>query len=305
MLQRFLTFAVLLCASGALTGSVRGQQPITDWIEVSPSGEFFKVVMPAKPHVVDPESGIKGKGYEASAEGVSYSVWSLIINTDDPALNVDQYLDATGDAVWDGLLKPLRDRLPEKELPHARMTYVKELPAGQLPGRQYLLALGDRAGRTEFHLARGRVFVLVAMHSQQGPWEDQRFFDSFTVSPAILAPNDVASYGSGIQEKTPDSTDSNRVFSGREVTQKARVLNKAEPTYTESARRFGVQGTVVLRAVFSKDGEVTNIHVVRKLPHGLTQQAINSARGISFSPAQFEGRPVSMWMELQYNFILF
>lgn len=305
MLRRFLTVAVLLCASGALAAGVRGQQPVSDWIEVSPTGEFFKVLMPAKPHVVHPESGIKGQIYEASAEGVHYSVWSLTINTDDPALNIDQYLDMTGEAVWDALLKPLRDRLPEKQRDQARMTYGKELTSKQLPGRRYLLALGDRAGETEFYVAQGRVFVLLAMHSPQGPWDDQRFFDSFTVSPAVLALNDGASKGPGIQAKTPDPNDSNRVFSGREVTQKVRILNKTEPTYTENARRFGVQGTVVLRAVFSRDGEVTNIHIVRKLPHGLTQQAINSARGISFSPAQFEGHPVSMWMELQYNFNLY
>jgi TonB family protein len=102
-----------------------------------------------------------------------------------------------------------------------------------------------------------------------------------------------------------DPSDYNRVFSGREVTQKARVLEKPEPTYTESARMFGVEGPVVFRAVFSKTGEVTNLHVVRKLPHGLTQQALKAARAIRFSPAQKDGHPVSMWMELQYNFNLY
>ncbi|HET6889506.1 MAG TPA: tetratricopeptide repeat protein, partial [Pyrinomonadaceae bacterium] len=40
------------------------------------------------------------------------------------------------------------------------------------------------------------------------------------------------------------------VFTGKEVTQKARVTSKPEPSYTEPARLAGVQGTIVLRAVF-------------------------------------------------------
>ena len=84
-----------------------------------------------------------------------------------------------------------------------------------------------------------------------------------------------------------------------------RVLEKPEPTYTESARKFGIEGTIVLRTVFSKNGEVTNLHVVSKLPHGLTQRAIEAARAIRFVPAMKDGQAVSMWMELQYNFHLY
>jgi len=100
-------------------------------------------------------------------------------------------------------------------------------------------------------------------------------------------------------------TDYNRIFSGREVNSKARVLSKPEPTYTESARKNQITGTVVLRAVFSSGGSVTNIHAVSGLPDGLTERAIAAAKQIRFVPATKDGRPVSMWMELQYNFNLY
>jgi TonB family protein len=100
-------------------------------------------------------------------------------------------------------------------------------------------------------------------------------------------------------------TDYNRIFNGREVTSKARVLEKPEPTYTESARKNQITGTVVLRAVFSAGGSVTNIHAVSGLPDGLTERAIAAAKSIRFVPATKDGRPVSMWMELQYNFNLY
>jgi TonB family protein len=100
-------------------------------------------------------------------------------------------------------------------------------------------------------------------------------------------------------------TDYSKIFSGKDVTSKARVLEKPEPTYTESARKNQITGTVVLRAVFSSGGTVTNIHAVSGLPDGLTERAIAAARQIRFVPATKDGHPVSMWMELQYNFNLY
>jgi TonB family protein len=89
------------------------------------------------------------------------------------------------------------------------------------------------------------------------------------------------------------------------VTTKARVLSKPEPSYTESARRAGVQGRTILRAVFSSDGEVKNIRVLQALPFGLTTAAIQAARLIKFTPATKEDRPVSMYIQLEYNFHLY
>ncbi len=95
------------------------------------------------------------------------------------------------------------------------------------------------------------------------------------------------------------------VFSGREVTTKARILCKPEPQYTEAARRNGVAGTVVLRAILTSDGSVKYFLIISGLPDGLTEQAIRAARLIKFIPAAIDGRPVSMLVQLEYNFNLY
>ena len=100
-------------------------------------------------------------------------------------------------------------------------------------------------------------------------------------------------------------TDYNKVFNSRDVTSRARVLEKPEPQYTEAARKNQVTGTVVLKAVFSSSGSVTNISTIRGLPDGLTERAIAAAKQIRFVPAQKDGRNVSMWMQLEYNFNLY
>ena len=115
----------------------------------------------------------------------------------------------------------------------------------------------------------------------------------------------------GLRARDPQSTSATPLpsapatLSGKETSQKARVLSKPEPSYTEAARRAGVTGTIVLRAIFSSDGEVKGVRVSQALPFGLTTAAIQAARRIKFTPAIKDGRPVSMYIQLEYNFNLF
>jgi protein TonB len=80
---------------------------------------------------------------------------------------------------------------------------------------------------------------------------------------------------------------------------------KPEPMYTEEARQKGITGTVVLKVVFFSDGSVGNIQTVAGLPYGLTEKSIEAAKKTKFVPAVKDGKFVSMWMQLEYNFNLY
>jgi len=103
----------------------------------------------------------------------------------------------------------------------------------------------------------------------------------------------------------PESNPGSPILTAKEVTQKARVTSKPEPMYSEEARKAGVTGTVVLRGVFSAEGEVKHVMISRALGYGLTTQAIRAARKIRFTPAMKDGIPVSMHIQLEYNFNLY
>lgn len=103
----------------------------------------------------------------------------------------------------------------------------------------------------------------------------------------------------------PNPDDPDRVYSSPQVTTRARVISKPEPQYTEEARRAQITGTVILRVVFSRTGQVTNIHAMQSLSGGLTEKAIAAARQIRFVPATRNGQAVSMYMQLEYNFNLY
>ena len=76
------------------------------------------------------------------------------------------------------------------------------------------------------------------------------------------------------------------------------------PRYTEAARRVGLQGTVVLRAVIDEEGRVKDLEVVEGLPLGLTAAAEAAVRRWSFEPATLHGRPVPVYWRLTVTFRL-
>ena len=105
------------------------------------------------------------------------------------------------------------------------------------------------------------------------------------------------------EDKSP--IDYTRVFSPKEVTVKARILSRPEPYYPQEAKDNQVSGTVVLRAVLRADGQVTDIRAVSGLPYGITERAINAAKQIRFTPAMKNGRAVSQYIQIEYNFNLY
>jgi len=75
--------------------------------------------------------------------------------------------------------------------------------------------------------------------------------------------------------------------------------------YTQIARTNLLQGTVVLKAVFARNGEMQDIRVVRGLPDGLTRKAIEATQKIRFDPAIKNGAPVSVRGTLEFTFNLY
>ncbi|HZH29875.1 MAG TPA: TonB family protein [Pyrinomonadaceae bacterium] len=103
-----------------------------------------------------------------------------------------------------------------------------------------------------------------------------------------------------------DPSNPNRsVFAAREVTARAKITSKPEPLYTVRARRNQTTGTVRLRIVLSADGTVGHIYPARTLPDGLTEASIEAARKIKFVPAMKDGRLVSQFVTIEYNFNIF
>jgi TonB family protein len=88
------------------------------------------------------------------------------------------------------------------------------------------------------------------------------------------------------------------------ASRRPKILYKENAQYTKEARDQKVEGTVVLNLVFNADGNIENIRVVRGLPHGLTEAAIEAAKAIRFEPAMKDGQPISVRGNVEYSFRL-
>lgn len=90
-----------------------------------------------------------------------------------------------------------------------------------------------------------------------------------------------------------------------------KIESKPDPVYSDSTGEETC--TIVLHAIFDKKGKVTNITFMEarpEQPNGCTEadvkefkkRSIEAAKKIKFVPAIKDGKPVSMWMKLEYGF---
>ena len=79
-------------------------------------------------------------------------------------------------------------------------------------------------------------------------------------------------------------------------------ITAPQPQYTEMARKARIQGVVIVQAIIDKQGEVTNVKVLKGLPMGLDQAAVDAVKRWRFEPATLNGKPVSVYYNLTVNF---
>jgi len=82
------------------------------------------------------------------------------------------------------------------------------------------------------------------------------------------------------------------------------ILKRVQPRYTDIARKAGVQGSVLVEAIIDTQGRVTDARVLRGLPMGLDQEAVNAILQWRFTPAYQGSRPVKVYFTLTVNFAI-
>ena len=71
----------------------------------------------------------------------------------------------------------------------------------------------------------------------------------------------------------------------------AEITFKPRPVYTDEGRQLKVEGEVLLDVVFTANGQIRVMKVVRGLGHGLDESAVHAAEKIQFKPALKDGHP--------------
>jgi len=82
------------------------------------------------------------------------------------------------------------------------------------------------------------------------------------------------------------------------------VISRVEPLYPEEARKARIMGIVIVEAIIDRNGVVKNASVLKPLPFGLDQAALDSVKQWKFKPATLNGQPVDVIFNLTINFKL-
>lgn len=75
-----------------------------------------------------------------------------------------------------------------------------------------------------------------------------------------------------------------------------------DPIYPEEARLARIQGVVILQTIIDALGKVTDIRVLKGLPSGLSEAAVEAVSKWQFNPATLDGKPVAVYYMVTITF---
>lgn len=81
------------------------------------------------------------------------------------------------------------------------------------------------------------------------------------------------------------------------------IVKKVPPTYPAEARAAYIQGTVILKAEISKEGDIVNLELLSG-PIELAGSAVDAVRRWKYRPYLFNGEPVKVDTQIQVNYQL-
>jgi|SRR5918912_3254543 TonB family protein len=296
-------------ATGGQTISADKAGPEVRWERYGSRSEEFSALLPAPPlrfYILRPQKMFEkrkgGRLYTAYADGTVY----IILSLDNP-----KHKESLGVFIGE---------FQEYPLFHPNASFEREVTLGGFKGQQYRVGGGTTRnvrGIVQFYLAKDHVYVIEVMSEKIDAPSVNRFLSSLTLDGKTKGKEIMELSGTDAPPtvtKAPDQSSGSgadkgveqpKVMTPKEVTYKAFIVLKPEPGYTEEARKKQISGTVTLRAVLSSSGAVTSIRPVSTLPYGLTEKAIAAARNIRFIPAVKDGRYVSQYVTIEYNFNIY
>ena len=257
----------------------------TSWNVYTVKGERLSMVLPVFPGMetskearTKPQKDRRRRVIKCSTKDVVYTIH--IVENPKPRLTLESFIQEQATAN-----------------PEDKLTFEGDVSLDGIAGKAF--SYPDKKGVVQFFATEDRLYDVRAYGAPVNDPRIATFFRSLTLKKKEGA----IEVTDNVQDGVFDATET--LYTGEEVETKPRLVKKPDPTYTEEARGAQITGTVILRCIFAADGTVRNIRLVSGLPYGLTEKAIEAARKIKFIPATKDGKNVSMWMQLEYNFNLY
>ena len=290
------------------------QEETAIWETYTTKGEEFSVLMPELPGVSENEQcydiGCYAKRVEKTYAAYSNGVVYLVTSYENE--HHHQSLDEI-----------IAERISKDEMSSSDTIKI-DVKLDKFNGKRFITKSKFRGNDvlSTFYLADNHVYEVRAVGGSRNDPAIQEFFKSFALGSkkgkeiGDGARTGVSSVTASVSPKvdSQSSNDKQPVISGggtetvlkpKDVTLKAVIVTKPAPDYTVDAQHNQVTGTVTLQMIFASSGKVIGIRTISGLPFGLTEKAIAAARKIYFLPAVKDGKRVSQYIRVEYNFSIY
>ena len=182
-------------------------------------------------------------------------------------------------------------------------------PQGSLAYKTRLL-LKEKEGDRDLmnHLYDFKVRIVGVKFDFEKDWvwsSEARIESEGEAKIRIIAINPKDGVPGGVPGGVANLKDENEYIHQMTSSLRPTILYREKAQYTNEGRNNKVEGTVVLSAVFSAEGQISDIRVIQGLPHGLTENAIIAAKKIRFEPAMKDGQPVSVRGNIEFSFNIY
>ncbi len=104
--------------------------------------------------------------------------------------------------------------------------------------------------------------------------------------------------------EAPPPPKTEEVFEFYAVEVKPQVLRTVEPVYPEMAKKAGIEGRVVIKALVNEEGRVTYVEVIQSTNPIFDEPAKRAAMEFLFRPGMQRDRPVKVWVAIPFRFQL-
>ena len=289
---------LLLCLFSLMAFAQGDVASKTDWKIFQPKGEEYSLETPTAFELVSYDEQESSQEFLAELNGRFFFVSSESINSKLPDINIENFLTIAA-------AKPINAKI------------------SGLNAKTYFFKFSDNY----FHkflavVTKNRKYFFHTASEIQNDEMVDKFFKSIKLDRKLIGDNalikekakseqgigtsgsnDSGNYGvnspgsgsgNGIAPTTTDANNS-----------PLRILSKPRANYTDFARSFSIQGRVTLKVVFLSTGEIGNIEPVKRLPFGLTENAVQAARKMRFEPMKKDGSPANIIKQVQYSFTIY
>lgn len=265
--------ALLFAVGGAQAQSTSRPNLYKNWKLYTANGEEFSAGLPVYPSMqTAKEKDRRRLTLGATNNGVDYKIYVV------ESPKAEQSLDA--------FIKEQTASNPSVDLNNA-----KDLTLDGIAGKSCVFS--DGKGMAHFFATRNRLYDFRAHGADLDDARITTFFALLSLKKQDQSIEVFDGPGSFYETNPLD------VHRAPDLDSKIRIQSKPDPDYTGYER---ISLNVILRCIFTSQGTVTNFIVVKGLSGGRTERAIEAARKIKFEPAMKDGKPVSMWMQLEYRF---